>query len=279
MTFSTGKPNPCPLIANMRIMTLNMNGIRSATRKGFFTWFSKSKTDILCMQEIRATVDQVPEEAKPKGYHHFYFPAQRLGYSGVALYCKEKPDKIHYGLTELAGEHWQDMDAQGRYIQADFGHLSVISVYFPSGSSSVARQRAKITFLQHFQPFILKLMQTQSVILCGDLNIAHQNIDLKNWRGNQKNAGFLPEERLWLTHLLKNGLHDILRELYPQRELYSWWSNRGKARLNNVGWRIDYHLCSHAIAKRVQGVSIYRDQLFSDHAPVIADFEMGNDSD
>jgi len=256
----------------MRVITLNMNGIRSATRKGFFEWFAKSNADILCLQEIRANIDQIPTEAKPEGYHCFYFPAQRAGYSGVALYSKQKPDHVHYGLSQLDGKHWQDMDAQGRYIQADFGQLSVISAYFPSGSSSVERQKSKITFLENFQPYIQKLLQRQEVILCGDLNIAHQNIDLKNWRGNKKNSGFLPEERLWLSHLLNHGLQDILRELYPQREVYSWWSNRGKARQNNVGWRIDYHLCSHDVAKKVQEVTIYRDHFFSDHAPVIADF-------
>jgi len=262
----------------MRVVTLNMNGIRSATRKGFFDWFAMRNIDILCMQEIRANIEQIPVDAKPKGYHHFYFPAQRAGYSGVALYSKQKPDKVHYGLSELDGEHWHDIDAQGRYIQADYGDLSVISAYSPSGSSSEARQQLKMQFLDFFQPFIHQLIQNRQVILCGDLNIAHQNIDLKNWRGNQKNSGFLPEERFWLDNLLKNGMHDILRELYPELEIYSWWSNRGQARKNNVGWRIDYHLCSHKLAKLVQRVHIYRDRMFSDHAPVIADFGMRDDS-
>lgn len=258
-------------------MTVNVNGIRSAARKGFFPWFESLHADVLCMQEIRAKEDQIPPEAKLAGYHRFYYPAQRAGYSGVALYCKKKPDKVHYGLSALDGDHWQSMDAQGRYIQADFGDLAVMSVYFPSGSSSAERQQAKIQFLKDFLPFVSRLMETKKVIVCGDLNIAHQRIDLKNWRANQKNSGFLPQERSWFDDLLKIGLHDILRELYPQDEVYSWWSNRGKARENNVGWRIDYHLCSEDIAKRAQEVSVYREQAFSDHAPIIASFRKDQD--
>lgn len=257
----------------MKIITANLNGIRAATRKGFWDWFAKQDTDILCLQELKAHEHQIPDEAKPDGYHHYYHFAEKAGYSGVALYSRQKPDAVYIGLASIDPDtDWADMDAEGRFVQVDFGNLSVISAYFPSGSSSGERQAAKMSFLERFLPFISRLKeQGREVILCGDINIAHNNIDLKNWKGNKKNSGFLPEERAWMDELFdKKGFVDAFRTLYPEKEQYSWWSNRGKARENNVGWRIDYHICTPATAKKFTAFSVYTDSWFSDHAPVIA---------
>ncbi len=258
-----------------KVITFNANGIRAATRKGFWDWFAKQDADILCMQELKAHRHQIPEEAEPGGYHHYYHFAGKPGYSGVALYSRRKPDAVHIGLGATdPGTDWGDMDAEGRYIQADFGNLSVISAYFPSGSGSEARQIVKYAFLDCFLPFITRLKhEGREIILCGDVNIAHNNIDLKNWRGNQKKSGFLPEERAWMDRLLDGvGFVDVFRTLYPEKEQYSWWSNRGHAREKNVGWRIDYHICTPGIATFIQEISVFTDTWYSDHAPVAAIF-------
>jgi len=197
-----------------KIITFNVNGIRAATRKGFWDWFGKQNAGILCMQELKAHEHQIPEEAKPDGYHCFYHFAEKPGYSGVALYSRIKPNMVHVGLGDLDPDtDWRDMDAEGRYVQADFDNLSVISVYFPSGSSSETRQTIKYTFLERFLPFISRLKDTgREIILCGDVNIAHQNIDLKNWRSNRKHSGFLPEERAWMDRLIDDvGFVDVFR--------------------------------------------------------------------
>jgi len=257
----------------MKIITANLNGIRAATRKGFWGWFDEQDADILCLQELKAHAHQIPDEAKPDGYHHYYHFAEKAGYSGVALYSRQKPDAVYIGLTSIdSSTDWSDMDAEGRFVQVDFGNLSVISAYFPSGSSSEERQAIKMTFLERFLPFISSLKkQGREVILCGDINIAHNNIDLKNWKGNKKNSGFLPEERAWMDELFdKKGFVDAFRAIYPEKEQYSWWSNRGKARENNVGWRIDYHICTPDTAKRFTEFSVYTDNWFSDHAPIVA---------
>ncbi|OIO70133.1 MAG: exodeoxyribonuclease III [Zetaproteobacteria bacterium CG_4_9_14_3_um_filter_49_83] len=257
----------------MKIITANINGIRSATSKGFWAWISEENPDVLCLQELKAHQHQIPNEAKPNGYHCYYHFAHKPGYSGVALYSKSQPDNVHIGLNSVDSDsNWQDMDMEGRYIQADFGNLSIISAYFPSGSSTAERQAIKMSFLEHFSPFIHRLKEEgREIILCGDINIAHQNIDLKNWKGNQKNSGFLPEERAWLDHLFtRQGFVDVFRALYPEKEQYSWWSNRGRARETNVGWRIDYHITTPKITKAFQTINMYTDTWFSDHAPVIA---------
>jgi len=262
----------------MRIVTFNANGIRAATRKGFWNWFTEQNADILCLQELKAHARQLPEAAYPAGWHAFFHFAERPGYSGVALYARRRPDAVHTGLGSVDTEtDWRDMDAEGRYLQADFGHLSVISLYVPSGSSSPARQAGKMCFLERFLPFVQRLLATgRELVICGDINIAHRRIDLKNWRGNQRHSGFLPEERAWMDALMRNtGLVDIFRMLYPEREQYTWWSNRGRARDNNVGWRIDYHLCTPALARTARSVSVFTGAWFSDHAPVIADFQGG----
>ncbi|MDQ6952394.1 MAG: exodeoxyribonuclease III [Mariprofundaceae bacterium] len=257
----------------MKIITANLNGIRAATRKGFWHWFQAENADILCLQELKAQEHQIPEEAKPEGYHCFYHIAEKAGYSGVALYSRMKPDAVYIGLAAVdEGVDWSDIDCEGRFVQADFGNLSIISAYFPSGSSSDQRQAFKMSFLKRFLPFISGLKaEGRDIILCGDINIAHNNIDIKNWRGNRKNSGFLPEERAWMDDLLAgHGFIDAFRQLYPEKEQYSWWSNRGKARANNVGWRIDYHLCTPLIASTFTDISVYTETWFSDHAPVIA---------
>ncbi|MDX8394944.1 MAG: exodeoxyribonuclease III [Mariprofundaceae bacterium] len=257
----------------MKIITANLNGIRAATRKGFWPWFEEHNADILCLQELKAHEHQIPDEAKPEDYHRYYHFAEKAGYSGVALYSKAKPDNVHVGLGSIDSDvDWSDMDFEGRFVMADYGNLSVMSAYFPSGSSSDERQAVKMSFLERFMPLITRLKESgREVILCGDINIAHNNIDIKNWRGNKKNSGFLPEEREWMTQLFKDkGFVDAFRTIYPEKEQYSWWSNRGQARANNVGWRIDYHICTPASAKRFTDISVYTDSWFSDHAPVIA---------
>ena len=260
----------------MKIITFNANGIRSATNKGFFDWFAKQDADLLCVQELKAHAHQVPDEACPEGYTRYYHCAEKPGYSGVALYSRTAPEIVHLGLGSVDEKtDWADMDAEGRYIQADFDKLSVISAYFPSGTSSDTRQAAKMAFLERFLPHITRLKESgRDIILCGDINIAHRPIDLKNWKGNLKNSGFLPEERAWMDALLDAGFVDIFRSLYPERESYSWWSNRGSAREKDIGWRIDYHLCTPGIASKATQVNIYREKFFSDHAPVIADFNI-----
>ncbi len=263
--------------APVRIINCNVNGIRSAADKGFFDWFATTDADVLCLQEIKAQLNQIPAAARPDGYKAFFHPAERPGYAGVALYTRREPDHVYQGFAAVDADHgWAAFDREGRYLQADFGRLSIISVYFPSGSSSAERQARKMIFLERFLPFIQTLQaQGRELIICGDMNIAHQRIDLKNWRGNQKNSGFLPEERAWFSRWLAAGFVDVFRQLHPQQEAYSWWSNRGQARANNVGWRIDYHICTPAIAARAQAAGIHdRMQRFSDHAPLLADFDL-----
>ncbi|MDQ6998254.1 MAG: exodeoxyribonuclease III [Mariprofundus sp.] len=263
----------------MKIITANLNGIRAATKKGFWDWFSDQNADFLCLQELKAHAHQIPSEAMPDGYHHHYHFAQKPGYSGVALYSRLKPDAVHIGLAAIDPDtDWSDMDAEGRFVMADFlgangSKLSVISVYFPSGSSSALRQTVKMTFLERFLPLMQRLQNDgRELIVCGDINIAHQRIDLKNWRGNQKHSGFLPEERAWFTQWIEAGFTDVLRQLYPEKEQYSWWSNRGQARANNVGWRIDYHICTPETAKNIKDIGVYTDNWYSDHAPITATF-------
>lgn len=261
----------------MRVITFNANGIRSAANKGFFDWFATQDADILCIQELKAHHHQVSGAAKPAGYHHCFHFADKPGYSGVALYSRAEPNAVHVGLGSIDSDtDWTDMDAEGRFVMADFGKLSVISAYFPSGTSSEERQAIKMTFLERFLPLARRLKdEGRELIICGDINIAHDRIDLKNWRGNQKNSGFLPEERAWFSHWLENGFVDVFRHLHPEKEAYSWWSNRGAARDKDVGWRIDYHICTEDVASKTTSVSILdRMQRFSDHTAVIADFDL-----
>ena len=254
----------------LRIITLNLNGIRSAATKGFFAWLSKSQADIVCVQEVKAQANDIPPQMRnPPGYNGFFHYAEKKGYSGVGVYCKVKPDKVVTGLGIA------DIDTEGRYLRCDFGNLSVVSVYLPSGSSSEERQTVKFSFMQRFFPHLRKIAKSgREFILCGDWNIAHKEIDLKNWRGNQKNSGFLPEERAWLTRVFDElGWVDVFRRLNQEPEQYTWWSNRGQAWAKNVGWRIDYHIATQGIAGKAKRASIYKNKRFSDHAPLTIDYD------
>jgi exodeoxyribonuclease-3 len=253
----------------MRIIELNVNGIRSATSKGLFDWLRHQNADVVCLQEVKALDTDIIDAMRPAGYHAYFCCAQKKGYSGVALYTRRKPDRVSPGVG--AKEH----DDEGRFLQADFGPLSVVSLYLPSGSSGPHRQESKFRFLEHFLPLLRKLRADgREYILCGDWNIAHKEIDLKNWRSNQKNSGFLPEERAWLTRVLDEvGWVDVFRTLNQKPEQYTWWSNRGQAWAKNVGWRIDYQIATPGIAAKAVREFIYKDQRFSDHAPLIIDYD------
>ncbi|SMF94147.1 exodeoxyribonuclease-3 [Methylomagnum ishizawai] len=254
----------------MRIVTLNANGIRSAARKGFFDWLPHQSADVVCLQETKAHIHQLDDPLYwPEDFHCYYLDADKKGYSGVAIYARHPPDMLVRGLG------WPDMDAEGRYLEARFGDLSVVSVYLPSGSSSAERQAVKFTFLDRFLPHLRECAaKGHHYILCGDWNIAHKPIDLKNWRSNQKNSGFLPEERAWLdTVFERDGWVDAFRHANPQPDQYTWWSNRGQAWAKNVGWRIDYQVVSPGLRAAIRAVAIYKDQRFSDHAPLIIDYD------
>jgi exodeoxyribonuclease-3 len=256
----------------MRIITLNLNGIRSATKKGFYPWLYKMQPDIICLQELKAQADNLTEEMQaPDGYHGNFHYAQKKGYSGVGIYSKKKPDEVIVGLGI------EDIDFEGRYLECRFGKLSVISLYLPSGSSGEERQNYKFSVLERFMTHVKKLIKSGfEVVICGDWNIAHQEIDLKNYKGNKKNSGFLPEERVWMTDLFDRvGWVDVYRAIYPDTtgDAYTWWSNRGQAWANNVGWRIDYQIATPTIASKIKAASVYKDERFSDHAPLIMDYE------
>lgn len=254
----------------MRIISVNVNGIRSAAKKGFFAWLEQQNADVVCLQETKAQEHQLEQsEHYLNGYHSYFFDAEKKGYSGVALFCKTKPNNIISGLG------WPDMDAEGRYIQADFDHISVASLYLPSGSSSEERQAVKFSFLDRFVPVLQEMKSMKrEFVLCGDWNIAHKNIDIKNWRGNQKNSGFLPEERAWLDRLFDElGFVDAFRVVNQQADEYTWWSNRGQAWAKNVGWRIDYQITTPGLKGKVKASAIYKDERFSDHAPLIIDYD------
>lgn len=253
-----------------KIISANLNGIRSATQKGFLDFLQVSSADIVCVQELKAQqADLTPEMHAPHDYHGTFHYAEKKGYSGVGIYSKEKPSKVQIGLGI------PEFDSEGRYLRADFNNnLSIISLYLPSGSSSEERQQVKFAFLDAFFPMLQDLInEGRDIVICGDWNIAHQNIDIKNWKGNQKNSGFLPEEREWLTQVISTqGWVDTWRTLYPEEPGYTWWSNRGQAYAKNVGWRIDYQLATPNFAKKAVDASVYKDEKFSDHAPLIVNY-------
>jgi len=255
----------------VKVISVNVNGIRAAHRKGFFDWIQKEKADVICIQETKAQIDQLVDEIlKPKGYHACFNDAVKKGYSGTAIYSKKKPDKI----TNKLG--WEVADTEGRYLQADFGKLSVVSLYLPSGSSKEERQLLKYEFLDQFNLLLKKMRrQRREYIICGDWNIAHKEIDLKNWKANQKNSGFLPEERAWMDQLFDDvGMVDSFRVVNQEPDQYTWWSNRGQAWANNVGWRIDYQIVTPGLRDKIKSVLIYKDERFSDHAPLITNYDM-----
>ena len=254
----------------MQIITLNLNGIRAAVKKGFFEWLAAQSADIVCVQELKAQLPDLSNEMlSPDGYQGYFHCAVQKGYSGVGIYCRNPPDNVIEGIGIA------EIDAEGRFIQVDFGNLSIISLYLPSGSSGEHRQAAKFFFMEKFFPILETLITSgQEIILCGDWNIAHKEIDLKNWRSNQKNSGFLPEERTWLSNVFDEiGFIDVFRRLNSEPDQYTWWSNRGQAWAKNVGWRIDYQIATSAIAQKARSVSIYKTERFSDHAPLIIDYD------
>jgi exodeoxyribonuclease-3 len=252
-----------------KIITCNTNGIRAAARKGFFDWLSAEQADVVCIQETKAQVHQLTDPVfTPAGYHCYYNDAIKKGYSGTAIYSKVKPQKV---ITRLG---WDPADSEGRYTQVDFKGLSVISLYLPSGSSSEQVLQKKLGFMDKFMEHLRALKRKRrEFIICADWNICHQQIDLRNWRSNQKNSGFLPEERAWLDVLFDEvGYLDSFRLVNTEPDQYTWWSNRGQAWANNVGWRLDYQVITPKLADKVTAAAIYKDERFSDHAPQIMEY-------
>ena len=254
----------------MRVISFNANGIRSAIRKGFYEWLAEQNADFVCIQEtkMKTSEHQDLDGIIPPGYYAEFEDAKKRGYSGVAIFAKHKPLAIQrrLGLPES--------DDEGRYLQFDYPQFSIVSVYMPSGTSGEGRQDVKMKFLSHFQQYLEEnLAQAKPLIICGDWNIAHQPIDLKNWKTNQKTSGFLPEERAWLDIVFQDlGYIDAFRVKNQEPLQYSWWSMRQQARAKNVGWRIDYHVVSPQIKPHIAEVKIISEPFFSDHAPVVIDY-------
>jgi exodeoxyribonuclease-3 len=261
----------------MRVISLNCNGIRSAARKGFFDWLPQQRARVVCLQETKAQPADLAdgEHFTPSGWWVYQNPAVKKGYSGTAIYSRLEPDAV---IDRLGNE---EFDNEGRFLEARFGTLSVISLYLPSGSAGPERQASKDRFLDFFMPLLTEWRSNgREYIICGDWNIAHTKLDLKNWRGNQKNSGFLPHERAWMDQLLGNeapslGWVDAFRALHPtvEGEGYTWWSNRGNAWANNVGWRIDYQIVTPKLGPAIKSASVYKDSRFSDHSPLIVDYD------
>lgn len=255
----------------LKVISINLNGIRSAAKKGFFDWMLAQDADVVCLQELKAQQNDLEHALfHPKGYHAYFHCAEKKGYSGVGIYSKLKPLNVTKGLG------WHEADTEGRYVEADFGRYRVASLYMPSGTSGESRQSIKFDFLKRYATYLTSLsQQSQPFIICGDWNIAHKQIDLKNWRGNQKNSGFLPEERAWMDELFGTmEFVDAFRQVNQSEDQYTWWSNRGQAWAKNVGWRIDYQVVSKELRQAVQCATIYKDQRFSDHAPLIIEYNI-----
>jgi exodeoxyribonuclease III len=258
----------------MRIITVNLNGIRAAAKKGFFDWLAQQDADVVCLQETKAQEHQLTDsQFHPAGYHCYYHDAEKKGYSGVALYARQEPQEIIKGIG------WTDIDSEGRYLEARFPHVNIVSLYLPSGTSGTHRQEIKVSFMERFMPYLRELQAgPQEYIICGDWNIAHKKIDLKNWRSNQTHSGFLPEERAWMDELFGAvGFVDAFRVVNQEAEQYTWWSHRGRAWDNNTGWRIDYQVITPGLKEKVKSATIYKEQRFSDHAPLIIDYDLINE--
>jgi exodeoxyribonuclease-3 len=258
----------------MRIISFNANGLRSAANKGFFDWFATQDADVLCLQETKAQEHQLADAAfRPDGYRAFFKDAStKKGYSGVAIYSRREPDEV---LTAMG---WPAFDDEGRYIEARFGNLSVVSFYIPSGSSGELRQGFKFEVMQWIEPILQQWLQSgRDYVLCGDWNIVRSRLDIRNWTSNQKNSGCLPEERGWLNGLCLDesrlGWVDAYRHLHAEGQDYTWWSNRGAARANNVGWRIDYQFVTPSLKDRLRACAIAPSPRFSDHAPFAVDYD------
>lgn len=255
----------------MKIITLNANGIRAAQKKGLFEWFAKQHADVLCIQETKAQLHQLdPSLFIPQGYHFYQADALKKGYSGVSIYSKVQPQNVSYGIG------WEPFDSEGRWLETDLGDLTVVSLYLPSGSAKEERQEFKYQCMEKLEPELVRLKNSgKPFMVTGDWNIAHKKIDIKNWKGNLKNSGFLPEERAWMTKLFDEiGLVDAFRAVEPGEHQYSWWSNRGQAWANNTGWRIDYHITSPCLKDKIKSAHIYKEERFSDHAPVIIEYDL-----
>jgi len=254
----------------MKVITANLNGIRAAARKGFFDWLPEQHADFVCIQETKAQIHQLEDEIfHPQGYHCYYHDAEKKGYSGVAVYSRHKPDKVTVGMGDPR------FDSEGRYLELQIGNLIVASLYMPSGSAKEERLAYKYTCMDYFLPKMRDMLNSgKDIIICGDWNIAHTKADIKNWRGNQKNSGFLPEERAWLDTVFDEvGYIDAFRQIEQPEHSYTWWSNRGQAWANNTGWRIDYHIISPSLKNKVISTEIYKDERYSDHSPLIIDYD------
>ncbi len=271
----------------MKVISINVNGIRAAARKGLYEWLKKVDADVICLQELKAQPDQIEDELyHPAGYYSYFHCAEKKGYSSVGIYCKQKPDAIHMGLGAISKDDWSDVDAEGRYIQVDYKGISIASLYMPSGSSKEERQLFKYDLMERFEPVLKSMLRKRrEYIICGDWNIAHKKIDIKNWRGNQKNSGFLPEERAWMDWLFSDSDNarekplkfiDAFRVINQKEHEYTWWSNRGQAWTNNTGWRIDYQVVTPGLKDKIITGSdvIYKDERFSDHAPLIIEYDI-----
>lgn len=249
----------------MKIITYNVNGIRAAMGKGLIDWISKTDPDVLCIQEIKASPDQVGVfEFEELGYKHFWYPAQKKGYSGVAIFSKKEPNAVHYGCGI------KEYDFEGRVIRADYDDLSIMSVYHPSGSSGEDRQAFKMKWLSDFQEYINELKKTKkNLIICGDFNICHKAIDIHNPKSNANTSGFLPEEREWMENFINSGFIDSFRHFNKEPHQYSWWSYRANSRAKNLGWRIDYNMVTENIGNKLKSAIIMPDAVHSDHCPVL----------
>ncbi|GAB3476671.1 exodeoxyribonuclease III [Nocardiopsis coralliicola] len=265
---------------SLTISTVNVNGLRAAARKGFAEWLAGCSADVVCLQEVRAEPEQLPAAvADPAGWHVSVAPSRVRGRSGVAVYSRTGPDAVRVGFGDSGAA--AEFAGAGRYLEADLGRVSVGSLYLPSGEVGTERQAEKERFMAAFGDYLVRRRaeveaQGRSLLVCGDFNIAHREADLKNWRGNRKNSGFLPEERAWLSRVFGEvGLVDVVRALHPDAEgPYSWWSYRGRAFDNDAGWRIDYHAATAELARSAVRAEVERaasyDQRWSDHAPVTA---------
>lgn len=255
----------------MKLITYNINGIRAAATKGLFNWIKATDADVICFQEVKALKEQIPDILaliEHLGYHHYWFPAEKKGYSGVAVLSKIKPNHIEYGC----GEQW--IDAEGRILRVDFDDFSMMSLYVPSGSSGDERQNKKYEFMDFFYDYIKQLKQEiPQLIISGDYNICHKAIDIHNPKSNANSSGFLPEEREWMEKFINNGLIDTFRHFNPEPHNYTWWSYRAGARAKNLGWRIDYHLATEAMKEQLKGVHILSDAVHSDHCPVLLELK------
>ncbi len=261
---------------SFKLTSLNLNGIRSAASKGLEAWLAKERPDCICVQELKAqAADMAGRFEDLSGMRGHFQYALKKGYSGVGAYSRHEPSDVRIGFEHQTSAGAGEFNDEGRCVELRFDRpgvkFSVLSVYFPSGSSGPDRQEAKFRFLKVFRPHLLKLSAERDVVMCGDVNIAHQEMDLKNWKSNQKNSGFLPEERAWMSELLQtNAYIDVYRRLHPEAtdEAYTWWSQRGQAWAKNVGWRLDYHLATPNVAERARSCSIEKAERFSDHAPI-----------